>query len=136
VREAARQLTVDRLLELPGAVPKQRVPEALAAGDIFLNTTDFDNTPVSVLEAMACGLCIVSTDAGGIRHLLEDGTDALLVPCGDRRAMAAAVFRILREPGLAARLSVNARRKAERFDWSIVMPELERELLAAAEARR
>jgi glycosyltransferase involved in cell wall biosynthesis len=50
--------------------------------------------------------------------------------------MAAAVFRILREPGLAARLSENARRKAERFDWSIVMPELERELLAAAEARR
>jgi glycosyltransferase involved in cell wall biosynthesis len=136
VRESARQLWVDRLLELPGAVPKQRVPETLAAGDIFLNTTDFDNTPVSVLEAMACGLCIVSTDAGGIRHLLEDGTDALLVPCGDRHAMAAAVFRILREPGLAARLSENARRKAERFDWSIVMPELERELLAAAEARR
>jgi glycosyltransferase involved in cell wall biosynthesis len=136
VRESARKLGVERRLELPGAVPKRRVPEVLGEGDIFINTTDFDNTPVSVLEAMACGLCIVSTDAGGIRHLLDDGTDALLTPCGDRAAMASAVRRILEEPGLAGRLSENARRKAERFDWSVVMPELERELRSAAEARR
>jgi glycosyltransferase involved in cell wall biosynthesis len=132
VRETARRVGVERLIELPGAVPKRLVPEALSHGDIFLNTTDFDNAPVSVLEAMACGLCIVSTDAGGIRHLLEDGKDALLTPCGDAQAMASAVRRILTEPGLAARLSSNARRKSERFDWSIVLPELERELRVAA----
>jgi glycosyltransferase involved in cell wall biosynthesis len=136
VRQRARSLEVEHLIRFCGAVPKSRVPEAMAEGDIFLNTTDFDNTPVSVLEAMACGLCVVSTDVGGIRHLLEDGTDALLAPKGDARALAQEIRRILTEPGLAARLSMNARRKAERFDWSVVFPELDRELRAAAEQRR
>ncbi len=50
-------------------------------GDIFLNTTNVDNAPVTVVEAMACGLCIVSTDAGGVPDLVEDEHEALLVPC-------------------------------------------------------
>jgi glycosyltransferase involved in cell wall biosynthesis len=134
VRSKALRLGLDGLIELPGAVPKCQVPAALSWGDIFLNTTDVDNTPVSVMEAMACGLCIVSTDAGGLRHLLEDGADALLVPCGDPHAMADAVHRILTEPGLAARLSASARRKAESLDWSLVLPKLDRELRTAAES--
>jgi glycosyltransferase involved in cell wall biosynthesis len=132
VRATATRLGVGHLIDLPGAVPKRRVPQVLSEGEIFINTTNFDNTPVSVLEAMACGLCVVSTDAGGIRHLLDDGHDALLTPCGDADAMASAVRRVLSEPGLAARLSANARRKAEALDWSLVMPEVERELALAA----
>jgi glycosyltransferase involved in cell wall biosynthesis len=132
VRREAARLGVSARLELPGAVPKAQVPAALDAADIFLNTTNVDNTPVSVMEAMACGLAIVSTDPGGIRHLLEDGRDALLVRPGDAAAMAAAVERILTEPGLAARLSLNVRRKAEGFDWSVVLPEWDRVLEAVA----
>jgi glycosyltransferase involved in cell wall biosynthesis len=67
-------------------------------------------------------MCVVSTAVGGIPHLLENEVDALLVPPNDSDAMAHAVRRILSEPGLAARLSANARRKAERFDWKRVMP--------------
>ncbi len=63
---------------------------------------------------------------GGIPFLLEDGFDALLVPPNDPDAMTAAVSRILTEPALAARLSANARKKAEQFDWSIVIPQWER----------
>lgn len=106
---------------VPG-VPKREVPEWLSQGEIFLNTTDVDNTPVSVLEALACGLCVVSTSVGGIPYLLDDGKDALLVPPGDAQAMAGAVQRILTEPGLAEHLSRNARRKAEQFDWDVVLP--------------
>ncbi|HMV50604.1 MAG TPA: glycosyltransferase family 4 protein, partial [Blastocatellia bacterium] len=76
-----------------------------------------------VIEAMAGGLCIVSTNAGGLPYLLEDGEDALLVPPNDPGAMAAAVRRLLTEAGLAERLSRNARRKAESFDWSAVLPQ-------------
>jgi glycosyltransferase involved in cell wall biosynthesis len=132
VRRAAAELGVSGRLQLPGAVPKRQVPAALDAADIFLNTTDIDNTPVSVMEAMACGLAIVSTDPGGIRHLLEHERDALLVPPGNAAAMAAAVERILTEPGLAASLSANARRKAEGFDWSVVMPQWDRVLEGVA----
>jgi len=115
-------------------VAKSEVPDWLNRGDIFLNTTFVDNAPVTVTEAMACGLCIVSTDVGGIPYLLEHEKDALLVPPDDPDAMAAAVRRILTEPGLARRLSENARRKAEQFDWSVILPQWEALLTAVAES--
>lgn len=74
---------------------------------------------------MASGLCVVSTDVGGIPYLLENEHDALLVPPNDPEAMAAAVKRILTEPQLAERLSRNARRKAEQFDWSVILTKWE-----------
>ena len=100
-------------------------PDWLTKADIFINTTNVDNMPISVLEAMASGLCVVSTNVGGIPYLLEDESDALLVPPNDPQAMTAAVCRILTEPGLAEKLSSNARKKAEQFDWSVIMPQWE-----------
>ena len=131
--DLAARLGVAERVRLLDGVPKAYVPSVLDEADVFLNTTNVDNTPVSVIEAMACGLCIVSTNVGGIPYLLDHERDALLVPPDDAEAMAAAVRRILREPGLAARLSENARRKAERFDWSIVLPQWEQLLLEVAE---
>jgi glycosyltransferase involved in cell wall biosynthesis len=125
----AAELGVADRIAWPGGVPKADVPVWMSQGDIFLNTTNVDNTPVSVLEALACGLCVVSTDVGGIPYLLEHEEDALLVPPDDAEAMAAAVRRVLTEPGLAERLSRNARKKAEGFDWSVVLPQWERLLL-------
>jgi glycosyltransferase involved in cell wall biosynthesis len=112
-------------IALPGAVPKRDVAAWLASGDVFLNTTNVDNTPVSVVEAMAAGLCIISTSVGGIPYLLEHEHDALLVPPGDPGAMADAIQRLFDEPGLAARLSRNARAKAEQLDWSRILPKWE-----------
>lgn len=118
----AHNLGVQNQIEVIQGVPKQQVPEILTQGDIFLNTTNYDNTPVSVIEAMASGCCIVSTTVGGIPYLFEDGADGLLVPPDDPSAMAAAVKSILTETGLAENLSINARRKAEEFDWSKIVP--------------
>jgi glycosyltransferase involved in cell wall biosynthesis len=125
VKQLAAQLGVSDRLWLPGRISKSVVPSWLGEHDVFLNTTSVDNTPVSVQEAMACGLCLVSTDVGGLPYLLDHESDALLVPSGRADAMAAAVERILSEPALAARLSLNARKKAEGFDWSTVMPQWE-----------
>jgi glycosyltransferase involved in cell wall biosynthesis len=131
-RATAERLGVTEAVEFTGAVPKSRVPERINAGDIFLNTTTIDNTPVSVMEAMACGACVVSTDVGGIPHLVDHGTDGLLVPPRDAAAMAAAVERLLSEDGLAARISVAARAKTEAFDWSTVLPQWEEMLRGIA----
>ena len=90
-----------------------------------MNTTNVDNTPLSVLEAQAAGLCVVSTNVGGLPYLLADGHDALLVPPDDPAAMAEAVRRAISEPGLAASLSRNGRAKAEEFDWTCVLPRWE-----------
>lgn len=122
-KESAVRLGIaDRVLFL-GGVPKASVPAHLEAHDIFLNTTNADNMPVSVLEAMAAGLCVVSTAVGGLPFLLEKDIDALLVRPDDDAAMAAAVARLLREPQLASQLALSARRKAEQFDWDQVLPQ-------------
>lgn len=131
-KAVAAALGVADCLLLPGGVSKNSVPRWMNTGDIFLNTANIDNTPVSVLEAMACGLCIVSTNVGGIPYLLTHQQDALLVPPDDDVAIAAAVRRILIEPGLAERLSRNARRKAEEFDWSTIFPQWEHLLSTVA----
>jgi glycosyltransferase involved in cell wall biosynthesis len=68
---------------------------------------------------------------GGIPYLLDHEQDALLVPSDDPKAMAAAVKRLLEDPGLAKKLSEGARRKAEGFDWSAIFPQWERVLKGA-----
>lgn len=136
MRQLATTLGVSERIQTPGGVPKSEVPERLSAGDIFLNTTHVDNTPISVLEAMACGLCVVSTNVGGMPYLLEHEQDGLLVPPGDAQAMAAAVRRILTEPRLAEKLSANARKKAERFDWSAILQQWEKILTEVLSSRR
>lgn len=121
----AERLAVADACDLRGPVPKSDVPNVLCEGDIFLNTTNIDNTPVSVIEAMACGLCVVSTDVGGMRDLATHRENALLVPPGDERAMADAVLEILESNELAAQLSRNGRALAESCDWSTILPRWE-----------
>ncbi|MDH4370060.1 MAG: glycosyltransferase [Nitrospira sp.] len=124
-KKVAAELGVTQRVTWTGAVTKEEIPRLLQKGDILLNTPRVDNTPVSVLEAMACGLCIVSTNVGGIPYLLADEHDALLVPDDDEGAMTKAVQRFLTEDGLAERLSMNARRKVGQCDWSTILPKWE-----------
>jgi glycosyltransferase involved in cell wall biosynthesis len=121
VEICGRSLIESKTLEIALGVSKAQVPEALASNDIFLNTTRYESFGVSLLEAMACGLCVVSTNVGAVPYLIDDEVDGLLVPPDDSESMAAAVRRILTEPGLAGRLSLNARRKAEEFDWGPII---------------
>lgn len=121
-RRTAEDLGLLDRVDFVGRVPKEAVPEWLQKGDIFLNTSNVDNTPVSVMEALACGLCVVSTKVGGIPYLIDDGTHALLVPPDDPEAMASAVLRVLEDPALAARLSRQGRERVESFSWNQVLP--------------
>lgn len=131
-RNLALKLGVVDRITFPGPVPKDTIDHWFNQGDIFLNTTRVDNMPVSVLEAMACGLCVVSTNVGGIPYLLEDECDALLVPDGDHVAMATAVQRLLTEDGLAKRLSKNGRQKAEQFSWPNILLKWEKLFMEVA----
>ncbi len=121
-RDLVRELGLADRVTFTGGIAKSRVPTYLADADIFLNTADADNAPVSVTEAMACGLCVVSTDVGGLRDLLTDGEDALLVGRDDPAAMASAVERLLNDPELARQLSSRGRQHTETRDWSRVLP--------------
>lgn len=135
-RELAATLGVERNVRFQTAVPKRDVPTWLNRADLFLNTTNVDNTPVSVQEAMACGLCVVSTSVGGVPYLVGDAVEGLLVGPDDAQAMADAVRRLLNDPALAARLSMAARRRVETMDWPVVVDAWEDLLYSVSPADR
>lgn len=121
-QELAERLGLSGRTTFEGPLAKERVPAYLAKGGLFLNSATVDNAPVSVLEALAASLPVVSTSVGGIPHLLTHGRDALLVPPRDPEAMATAVRSLLADPALAEGLAQRGRAKAEEHDWSRVLP--------------
>lgn len=125
MEQTAANLGVTDSLNWIGPVPKSEVPRVLNQGDIFLNTTRYESFGVSVMEAAACGLPVVTTNVGELSYLWEDEKEVLLVSPDHPQEMADAVRRILTQPGLAERLSKNARVKSEMFDWSIILHQWE-----------
>lgn len=85
--------------------------------DIFLNTTNIDNMPVSVLEAMALGLVVVSTNVGGVPYIIENNKTGLLVNADDSEEMAAKIEYIVDNQDFSEQLTKNARNFAEKLDW-------------------
>jgi glycosyltransferase involved in cell wall biosynthesis len=88
--------------------------------DIFINTTHFDNTPVSVIEAMALGLAVVTTNVGGIPFLVVHNEDALKVNDNATDDMVSEIKKLIEKPELFLELTTNARRKGEGFDWDVI----------------
>lgn len=123
VRRLAAELKImDKLSIIPG-VDHDQVPALLNKADIFINTSNYDTSPRSLIEAMACGLCVVSTNVGGVPWLIDEGENGLLVPPNDHERMANKIRKILTEPGLATKLSRGARQKAEHYDWQTILPQ-------------
>jgi glycosyltransferase involved in cell wall biosynthesis len=87
---------------------------------VFINTTHFDNMPVSVIEAMSLGLAVVSTNVGGIPFLLENEKESLLVPDRDVNKTVEAIVRLIEEPELFSKITTNSREKTKQFEWQEV----------------
>jgi len=87
---------------------------------IFINTSHYDNTPVSLIEAMAVGLPIVSTNVGGIPYLVKDKENALLVNDAAVFEMVEAIKLLLNNTQLTQEIIRNSRKLVEEFDWEKV----------------
>ena len=105
-----------------GIVAFDKMPELYDAHDIQLIGNDIDNMPAAVTESCACGILIVSTNAGGIPYIVQHEHSALLVNCGDFRGLAREALRLLGDPALARKLAANAREIAREFSWENVRP--------------
>jgi glycosyltransferase involved in cell wall biosynthesis len=118
----AKQTAKDLELEIrfTGKLSKQEWIRQSAEYAVFINTTHFDNMPVSIVEAMSLGLAVVSTNVGGIPYLLADQKEALLVPDNDVEKMVEKIDLLMQNPILFKEITTNARRKAEYFDWQMV----------------
>ncbi len=115
VQNYIKNKKLEKNIEITGVLTKEEWHKKSEEFDIFINTTNFDNTPVSVMEAMALGLAVVSTNVGGIPFLLEDENDALLVNPKDIDKMVFQICRILNNK--LNHLQLNARKKVESFSW-------------------
>lgn len=135
VRQLAKELALDGAVRFAGFLNMEDKIREGNDADIFINTNNIDNMPVSVIEACAMGLPVVATNVGGIPDLLTDEETGLLVPHDDVEAMVKAICRLLKEPGLAGRLSANGRRLAERVSWDQVYPQWERILADVMEGK-
>jgi len=106
------------------------VRELLHAADVFAFPSRWEGMPNAVLEAMACGVPIVATPAGGIPEILRDGQTGLLVPFDDPGALGASLMRIRTDPGLAGEMAERAQKAvASIFRWDRNVQELERLLV-------
>jgi glycosyltransferase involved in cell wall biosynthesis len=88
------------------------VPRLLAAADVFLLTSVSEGIPLTIIEAMAARLPVVSTNVGGISEVVEDEATGLLAPAGDDLALADRLLRVANSPNHCAQLVVAAQRRA------------------------
>lgn len=122
IRSLVRQLNLKNV-EFPGAVSRKEIGQYYDRADIFLNASEVDNMPVSILEAFAAGTVVVSTAPDGIRAIVDDGRTGLLSAPGDWRQLATNALRLLRDRELALRLAGNAAEQAEQYRWNSVRPQ-------------
>jgi glycosyltransferase involved in cell wall biosynthesis len=117
--DEAHALGLDHAITFAGYVAQADTPSWYRSADVFALSSDFDNSPNVVLEAMAAGLPIVATDVGGLRDFITPGRNGELVAKGDAAAMAAALTVLLDPvPHVRAMASVNRADAVTRYSWS------------------
>jgi glycosyltransferase involved in cell wall biosynthesis len=119
LRELARSLGVTGVRFL-GPVAPSDMPALHERADILINSSLIDNQPLSILEAMASGLPIVSTGTGDIPNMIEHGVSGTIVPPKDPAAMAAAVVFLLRFPASARAMASRAVGRLDQYSWARV----------------
>ncbi len=89
------------------------VAPVFAAAALLIQSSDWEGLPNVVMEAMAAGVPVVATDAGGTRELIKDGVHGFLVPVGDENALVDRAEKVLADPVLAARLAAAAQEEID-----------------------
>ena len=119
LKKMAADLGIADKVEFTGFIDNNKIPETLAAHDIFVMPSLQEGFGVASLEASAAGLPTIATNVGGIPEVVVDGKTGLLVPPVDVKALADAVLRLSEDAGLRHDLGRNARAFVEeRYDWN------------------
>lgn len=120
-----REHGLEDAVTLAGWIDGPGKAELLARSDIYVLPSYNEGLPMSVLEAMAAGLAVVTTRVGGIPELMTDGQDGLLVDAGDQEALSNALIRLLDDAALQRRLAIVGReRVAAEYSDAAILPRL------------
>ena len=120
----AAELAVADAVQFTGYLERDAMAALYRQADVAINPSRVDNMPNSVLEALASGVPVVSTDVGGVPFIVDHDRTALLVPAGAPDAMAQAVLRVLGDASLRSRLHLAGLHDVQRYTWEQVAPVL------------
>lgn len=122
LRRLAVDLGVADAVTFTGRLDRNAMAALYRQASVVVNPSLADNMPNSVLEAMASGVPVVSTNVGGVPFLVSHGETALLVPPADEQAMAAALLTVADDRALALALRARALDEVRRYTWTAVAP--------------
>lgn len=114
----SKELSLTEQIHFNGYVDHEKVSEILNSFDIFAVSSNSESFGVSLIEAMACEMPVVATDADGFKEIITDGEDGLLVECGDYRAMAKAFKLLITDENKRKCIGKKARENViKRYTW-------------------
>lgn len=113
----AKGLGVSDAVKFTGRVDNERMGSLYRSADVMINPSLADNMPISVLEALASGVPVVTTNVGGVPYLVEHEKTALLVPVQDPEAMAEAVLLLLNNPAKAGEIRQAGIESVRQYAW-------------------
>lgn len=112
-----------RGVEFVGRVAPEHMHDLYNAADIYLNSSNIDNMPGSIIEAFASGLPVITTNAGGIPYIVTDEHTGLMVRCDDHEAMAERAIKLLENEKLASKIITSAHEECRKYKWCAVKNE-------------
>jgi L-malate glycosyltransferase len=124
LQDLTRTLGIAEAVTFTGRIDNTDMPKLYHSADIMLNPTLADNMPISILESLASGVPVVSTDVGGIPFLVQHELTAMLVPVQNPLAMANAVLTLLRQPEQVAALRKAGVELVSQYTWPHVRKRL------------
>lgn len=110
---------LQNIVDIVPKMPREEWIRLSSNYDIMISNPIVDNTPVSLIEGMALGLCVISTNIGGVPYLVGD-KEVVMIDSNQPQQLSDAILNLLNNPELAHNLSINGRKKAEEFDWLCV----------------
>ncbi len=119
LEDLKRELNLKHI-SFTGRVEHEDIYQQYSTSDVYLNASKVDNQPLSILEAFACGLPVVTTDAGGIPDIVTNGETGFVVRVGDYRALADRAIKLLADHNIATTMARRARQECMRYTWKIV----------------
>jgi len=122
IRLLVNELEVTDYVTFIGKTTNTDMPECLHLANIFVSTSLSDTTPVSVSEAMACGLPCIVTDVGGVKEVISNGVNGYLFKPGDYKLLADKIVELSFDSEKCRKIGENARQTIiENLDWTNLM---------------
>jgi N-acetyl-alpha-D-glucosaminyl L-malate synthase BshA len=126
LEKLVKKLKLEKHVKFIGKIQNEEIPKYMALSNIFVLPSLSEGFPLTILEAMACGLPIVTTMVRGIPEVVEDGENGFLVEPKNPKEIAEKVLLLLKDDKLREKISNNNKEKAKKYSWENVVEKLEK----------